>query len=449
MRFPQGLHVLTYDVRGRWEDGTEKMARVTGMVTHTHHLLGALAGRWPRMRVAVTQSGAVGLGRARAVRTPEGVTVDWRGVATGFRSLLVDPATGGKDPVRVARWYDEAVFESANPVWWSLAGQYAHAIAEAGMRDLLVQTVNALVAVCKAVEFGLLDPQGLRIVGVVHDASEDAAGRFRYLADQMDQGRLDLRLIAVSDAVRAALLAHGLPETALRTVVNGLDVHAFEERLRAAVEGDVFAAVAARHQLPAQGRRVLTSARRVPWKGHADLIHAVARLRDAGRFTDTVLLINGAGLVDSRYRDYETDLAALVTDLNLRGSVVLLDPLSTEEVVSCYAAADVAVLASRAPEPFGYANVEAMLAGVPVVATGHGGPLTYLEHDVSGLLVPPSDPPALADALGRLLTDPALRARIGAAGRDSARRLTVEAMLDGYTDVLTADRSALAGAGAR
>jgi glycosyltransferase involved in cell wall biosynthesis len=116
--------------------------------------------------------------------------------------------------------------------------------------------------------------------------------------------------------------------------------------------------------------------------------------------------------------------------------VFLLDELDADEVASCYTAAHIAAHPSRDPEPWGYSNLEAMLAGVPVIAAGHGGPLEYITDGVSGLLVPPRDAEALADALDAVLSDGELHARLGAAGRAGARRFTLEAMFAGYEAVL-------------
>jgi glycosyltransferase involved in cell wall biosynthesis len=78
-----------------------------------------------------------------------------------------------------------------------------------------------------------------------------------------------------------------------------------------------------------------------------------------------------------------------------------------------------AVFASPADHEVGVANVyiEAMASGCPVVAATTGAAREAVTHDVSGLLVPPHDPPATAAALDRLLGDPDLRERMGAAGR--------------------------------
>ena len=83
-------------------------------------------------------------------------------------------------------------------------------------------------------------------------------------------------------------------------------------------------------------------------------------------------------------------------------------------------ALDILVLASTEPEPFGLVVVEGMATGRPVIATAHGGPCELLEDGVSGLLVPPRDPDAMAAAMQRLIDAPALAQTMGAAGRRRA-----------------------------
>jgi glycosyltransferase involved in cell wall biosynthesis len=448
--FPEALHICTYDVRGTLRDtGQLKPVRVTGLVTHTHHLLHALARRHPQVRLAITQTGAATARHLGEVLTPEGLTADLRAVATRFPKFLGDPR-GGKSARLVQRYYEDTIGDSDNPVWASLAGQYARAIRQAAIPDVLLQNINPLVSVLKAEEAGLLPARRmapLRVTGVLHD-SAGAGRRLGYLAERAGRTGLRLRLIAVSRAVQSSMVEAGVPDHMVRTVLNGMDTAAFDDRLRQAREDEVWARVAARNRLPVGHRIVLVSARRVAWKGHEDVIRAAARLNERGLLDTTVVVFNGAGLTDTRAPGYENELVALIDALALRDKVRLLDTLNAEEVAACYTAAHVAVHPSREPEPFGYANLEAMLAGAPVVAAGHGGPLEYITDDHSGLLVPPRAPSAIAAAVERLLTDDALHARVAVEGRASAMRFTSDAMFDGYAEEITAAPVA-ATAGAR
>lgn len=78
-------------------------------------------------------------------------------------------------------------------------------------------------------------------------------------------------------------------------------------------------------------------------------------------------------------------------------------------------------------EPFGRVVVEAMMCGRPVVATRGGGVTEIIRDGETGLLVPPADAPALAAALGRILTDPTLAEKLGKKGReDVMRRFSLE-----------------------
>src|SRR5207302_1246255 len=86
------------------------------------------------------------------------------------------------------------------------------------------------------------------------------------------------------------------------------------------------------------------------------------------------------------------------------------------------AAADIHCQPNTGPEPFGITFIEALYAGLPVVTTGIGGALEIVDGSC-GILVEPGDPAALAAALGRLIEDRDLRARLGAAGPARAAAL--------------------------
>jgi phosphatidylinositol alpha-mannosyltransferase len=87
-----------------------------------------------------------------------------------------------------------------------------------------------------------------------------------------------------------------------------------------------------------------------------------------------------------------------------------------------HAAADVFVASAVGQESFGMALVEAMAAGVPVVASDIPGFREVVRDGIEGLLVPPGDPSALAAALRRVLADTELATALGRAGRERAER---------------------------
>lgn len=170
--------------------------------------------------------------------------------------------------------------------------------------------------------------------------------------------------------------------------------------------------------------RLVMAARFAPQKDHDLLLHALARLR---RHPWRALL---AGEGPGRPR-----VERVVRDLDLEDRVELagfLDPVP-------YPACQVAILASRW-EGLPLCLLEAMRAGLPVVATEVGGVAEAVVDGETGLLVPPGDPEALARAVEALLEDPGLRTRLGRAGRIRYERffrheLMVERTLEVYRRV--------------
>ncbi|HEY8727267.1 MAG TPA: glycosyltransferase family 4 protein [Gaiellaceae bacterium] len=111
-----------------------------------------------------------------------------------------------------------------------------------------------------------------------------------------------------------------------------------------------------------------------------------------------------------------------------------------DELHQLYARAAVVACPSRR-EGFGVACLEAMAHGRPVVATSVGGLLDLVVDGETGIVVPPRDPAALRSALERLLADPQLRRKLGAAGRDRARthfswETVTDATLAAYAEAL-------------
>jgi glycosyltransferase involved in cell wall biosynthesis len=155
------------------------------------------------------------------------------------------------------------------------------------------------------------------------------------------------------------------------------------------------------------GRIMTTASADVPLKGLVPLLEALAKLRTE---RDAELVVIGKPRPESRVGD-------TIERLGLEGSVRFVSGVSDERLVELYAEASVAVVPSLY-EGFSLPAVEAMACGVPLVATTGGAlPEVVGQDGETGLLVPPGDQSALAVALGRVLDDPALAARLSVAGR--------------------------------
>jgi glycosyltransferase involved in cell wall biosynthesis len=206
-------------------------------------------------------------------------------------------------------------------------------------------------------------------------------------------------LMVASDSLADDLEASGMPRASLRVVPPGRDVASSV----GPSPGDI-----------RLGRRaaLLCVANWVERKGIHSLLQAFAHLPDDA----ATLHLAGDDRAEPRYAARLRDRLARP---DLAGRVVVHGPLSVERVAALYEAADAFVLPSL-KEPYGTVYGEAMTFGLPV-AGWRAGNLPYLaDHEREGLLVTPGDLPGLAAALLRLVDDPSLRARLGAAARARA-----------------------------
>jgi glycosyltransferase involved in cell wall biosynthesis len=206
-------------------------------------------------------------------------------------------------------------------------------------------------------------------------------------------------VVTISDFNRAFLERHcGPAATAKLHVVRcGVDLDAFEPRPRRAPEIPTFACVASLR----------------PYKGHDVLLDACRLLRDRGVTLRALLVGDG---------ELRRRLEARVAREGLAGTVELLGARPHEAIPGLLAGATAMVLPSvRARdgqmEGIPVALMEAMAAGVPVVATRLSGIPELVVDGETGLLVPERDPAALADAMERLARDAALAARLASGAR--------------------------------
>ena len=161
-----------------------------------------------------------------------------------------------------------------------------------------------------------------------------------------------------------------------------------------------------------------------PRKGSDTLMAAVAELRRSGR-RPVLAVVGGHSFQD--YREYRDRVLASLPGLGLRldDDVVLLGTVPDAELPGWYAAADVLAFPST-KEGWGLAVLEAMSAGLPVVASDLPVFREYLRPGRDALMVPVDDAAALAAALGAVLDDAALAARLRAAGDQVCARFTWE-----------------------
>jgi len=169
---------------------------------------------------------------------------------------------------------------------------------------------------------------------------------------------------------------------------------------------------------------VLFTGRLIPRKDVATLLRAVGRLSERG--VGVRLRLAGAGDGGG----HERELRELAGRTGAEGRVTFLGALSPDQVRRELAAAGIWVQSSR-QETASIALLEAMATGAAVVATDVGGTRHLVDHGRSGLLVPPGDPGALADALTVFLKDPAAARDAGAQARAEAdRRFRVGSVVD-------------------
>jgi glycosyltransferase involved in cell wall biosynthesis len=161
---------------------------------------------------------------------------------------------------------------------------------------------------------------------------------------------------------------------------------------------------------PGDAPTIGIAARLEPVKGLDTLLHAVAALRE--RRPGFTVQIAGSGSA-------QASLVALRDRLRLEDTVEFLGWRG--DLAALHAGWDVFALPSR-HEGFGLAALEAMAAGLPVVASRTGGVPELVEDGVTGVLVEPADVAGLAAALERLIADPDLRRRMGAAARTRAQQ---------------------------
>lgn len=195
------------------------------------------------------------------------------------------------------------------------------------------------------------------------------------------------RVIAVSGAAKAYCVALGVPRDKIEIIPNGVDLSVFNTK----VDGS---AMRAKLKI-AREPLVVTAIRFVKRKGPVYLVSAFSKVLKS--IPNAKLAIAGSGPEAANLRDQ-------IRKLGMAKSAKILVGLNREEVAELMAAADVFVLPSLV-ESFGIVLLEAMAVGTPIVCTRTEGATEIVDDEVNGVMVPPADSNALADAILRVLND--------------------------------------------
>ena len=337
------------------------------------------------------------------VRVLHFVTGGFSGGATQVALQLVNAARGSEriepllvlrrkrrtPPERVAELQAQGVPLRLVPGWSHLA------------------TIVALVRVCREFRPDVLVVHGFsehlwgryagllakvpHLVHVEHNTRERYTpwrrAQTRWLARRTD------RIVGCSEGVREALLALGMPPERTLAIPNGIRLEPFAE--------------ADAHSFAARTPGIVMVARFSKQKDHATLLRAVALLAARGLHVPVQLPGGGKGL-------HRKPLEALATDLGIADRVQF--PGAVRDVPQRLMAHQICVLSTHY-EGMPLALLEGMAAGCAVVGSAVPGVREVLHDGEDGLLVPESDPEALADALERLLRHPDDAARMAANAR--------------------------------
>jgi glycosyltransferase involved in cell wall biosynthesis len=201
------------------------------------------------------------------------------------------------------------------------------------------------------------------------------------------------RIIAISDYV-SDLIIRQFPKVADKITIihRGVDVDLFNPK---AVNAQRTINAADKLNVDENKKIIMLPARPTLWKGQEVMIAAMAKLTHK----DAVLILVGAGAG----RDaFQSKLMALIASHNMQGRVILAP--ETNDMPAAMMLADVVVMPSLTPEPFGRVAIEAQAMGRPVVAFDHGGAVESIIAGTTGWLAKPADVDDLAAAVDTALS---------------------------------------------
>lgn len=331
------------------------------------------------------------------------------GTETVFEHLLEEARASGHEVRLVAGFHRDRALLPAGTVAVDLRGRGAAAWVALPMAAAAeARRFKPDAVLSNSIEVRV---PGVPTVTLVHDLNFGGAGtgpgaRARRLFYRGQAAGLS-RVVAVSEATRSALLTLGIAPAKVVTIHNGVDLDRFSPAPRP----------------PDSDVRVVQVSRILPGKGQHCTVDAVGRMRPDQR---QGLSVDIVGSVSDRIYADQVGLQAWNLPISFHFDV--------PDVAPFYQRADLAVFPTRMPEGFGYAAVEAMACGLPVVA--FSDPAVIEATGGLAITVPRDDIPALRDAILGLARDAAERRRLGDAGRAWVQRYRWEGVWLAYERVL-------------
>jgi glycosyltransferase involved in cell wall biosynthesis len=366
---------------------------VGGAEQHLLRISGALAARGWEPTVFVLNPG----GPLTSAFQAAGVPVIGVSLPVGFIRLIRHP--------RVIAW-SALLLQVLMLVWthWRLRPQVAH---------FFLPTAYIVGGVAS-----LLSPPLLRVMSRRSLNHYQAKHRLFTKVELWLHQKMDL-VSGNSKAVIAQLREEGLPDSKLRLIYNGLDVHSFHaHRGRSEVREEL--------GVGEKALMFVMVANLIPYKGHADLINAFGTVREQLP-EDWVCICLGRD--DGIRQQLVNQAKSLRIESNLRFVG------SRKDVAEILGAADIGILCSH-QEGFSNAVIECMAAGLAMVVTDVGGNSEAVSDNSTGFVVPPQKPSELGQALLMLALDTARRSTFGMLGKARVERMfSLSSCVDSYIDM--------------
>ena len=263
-------------------------------------------------------------------------------------------------------------------------------------------------------------PFVVSLKGIIADELKNERGWVRALLslqarwERLNTHRADLVMVTSRYCAEVAWREYRVPAERVAVMPEPIDVDVWDAQFSRAA------------RRPRAGPVVLSVARMYPRKRFGDLLRAAAVLR--GRIADVQIRIVGQGPEWER-------LVRVHAELRLGDAVRLLGNLSLERLAEEYVNADLFCLPS-VQEGFGIVFLEAMAAGLPIVACRAAAIPEVVLDGVTGVLTPARDPGALADALEGLIRDPGQARTLGEQGRRRVREFTPDHVARRFLDAV-------------